>query len=388
MRKYTAIALLLTAMLAGCANVDGETPNNPSGSTPTSASDAPLNTADTPSKPVEFTSTFEESGTEEFPTKCKIYKQIPKTFTEEQLLAFFSETPERTYYSETEIVIYDAETESGNVSKMHFVFSTNAGTLAQMAYDTVGTLYVGEQIKNASLDFATIDEVIEEIGKKMTELGFAPEDWYADKVYTLTKDDLEQYKEATYNAILDNPYSLEEDEMEKETAYAEKFKKYPCKSQYFIDIGFKTDGIKMFKDLSLTYGGSAEYSTFGSRCQIYYSKDGFEVVLISDVCETESSEDVEIIAYDEAKELINKKYNDIIFDDEVEVNGMELIYITIPQEDLGDYKNKFETRPAYVFYCTVTEEFYDEMLTRNKITYFDAVTGNEIATQTIGNYIG
>lgn len=156
---------------------------------------------------------------------------------------------------------------------------------------------------------------------------------------------------------------------------------------FYINIGFKLDGIKMFKDLSLTYGGGIGYSAFGSCCKIYYSEDGFEAVVIRDVCETESSEDVEIIAYDEAKELINKKYGDIIFDGEVEVNGMELIYIPIPQNDLGDYSNRFETRPAYVFYCTVTEEFYGEMRTDNKITYFDAVTGNEIATQTIGNYI-
>ena len=388
MRKYTAIALLLTALLSGCANVDGESANKPSGSTPTSASDTTLNTANTPSKPVEFTSTFEESGTEEFPTKCKIYKQIPKAFTEEQLLAFFSETPERTYYSETNLTVYDAETEGGSTDGTGLDFSTKAGDLAEMAYDIVGTVYEGEQIKNASLDFASIDEVIEEIGKKMTELGFAPEDWYADKVYTLTKDDLEQYKEAHYNAILDNPYSLNEDEMEKETAFAEKIKKYPCKSQYYIDIGFKTDGIKVLKDLSLTYGGSAENTIPGSCCKIYYSEDGFEVVVIYNVCETESSEDAEIIAPDEAKELINKKYGDIIFDGEVEVNGMELIYLPIPQNDLGDYSNRFEARPAYAFYCTVTEEFYGEMRTENEITYFDAVTGNEIATGTIGDYIG
>lgn len=238
MRKHitilSVISLILTASLAGCANVDGETANKSSGNAPTLALDTPLNTANTPSKPVEFTSTFEESGTEEFPTKCKIYKQIPKAFTEEQLLAFFSETPERTYYSETNLTVYDAETEGGSTDGTGLDFSTKAGDLAEMAYDIVGTVYEGEQIKNASLDFASIDEVIEEIGKKMTELGFAPEDWYVDKVYTLTKDDLEQFKEAKYNAILDNPHNLTDDDMQKEIESAERLKKKPCKSQYFI----------------------------------------------------------------------------------------------------------------------------------------------------------
>ena len=379
MRKCTAIVsaivLMLTAALTGCANVDGETANRSSDGVSMSASD-------TSSNPVEFTSAVGEVDEEEFPTKCKIYKQKPKIFTEEQLLGFFSEASERTSYSERNLSVYTAETERGNTNGTDLNFSTDAGILCNMAFDTVGTIYEGEQVKNASLAFASIDELLEEIGKKMTEFGFASDEWFADKVYTLTKDDLERYKEATYNAILDNPYSLDEGEIQNQIEYADKVKQYPSKDSYFISFGFKLDDIKIFAGGNLTYGGDAFYSILGSRCKICYSEDGFESIMISNVCETDTYEDVEIIAPDKAKELINKKYSDIIFDGEVKVNSIELIYLPIPHNDLGDFHNKFETRPSYAFYCTVTEEFYGEMISKDTVTYFDAVTGNELATQT------
>ena len=389
MKKLTTIALLLTALLTGCANVDGEPANRTLDDASIPAADGPLKTANTLSKPVEFAPTFEKNGTEGFPTKCKTYKQKAKLFTEEQLLAFFSETPERTYYSESNTTVYDAETEGGNTDGWGLNFSTDAGLFCATSYDAVGTLYEGEEIKNAGLGFASLDEVLEEIGKKMTELGLSSEDWYVDEVYTLTKDDLERHKEARYKAMLDNPYDLDEADLQKELEGAERIKKYPCKDQYYISLGFKLDNINVLKDMSIRYGGNMSNSIIGSRCKFSYSEDGLEGVWISHVCETETSEDVEIIAPDKAKELINKKYSDIIFDGEVEVNGVELVYLPISQNDLDNYNNNFETRPAYVFYCTVTDEFYGEMRTQNKITYFDAVTGNEVATLTIsGDFIG
>ena len=78
-----------------------------------------------------------------------------------------------------------------------------------------------------------------------------------------------------------------------------------------------------------------------------------------------------------------KKYDDIIFDGEVEVRNIELVYMPIPQNDLGEIADRFETRPFYAFYCTITEERGGKTVSEKIISYFDAVTGDEFATEQI-----
>ena len=123
-------ALCTAASLCGCADVDGN--NSPvlkqdeqssgNGSSDVSAGD----------------NVSENVGEKkEYPTRCKVYKQIAKTFTEEQLLSFFSETPERTYYSESNTAVYTAETELGNTSGNSLNFLTDTGSLCMMAYGAV-----------------------------------------------------------------------------------------------------------------------------------------------------------------------------------------------------------------------------------------------------------
>lgn len=91
-----------------------------------------------------------------------------------------------------------------------------------------------------------------------------------------------------------------------------------------------------------------------------------------------------IIEYDTAKEWIDKKYSEIIFDGEVKVNDIELVYIPVPLNDLENINKNFETRLFYAFYCTITENYDGEIISNDIITYFDAVTGNEFATESVG----
>lgn len=387
MRKIVIAAsvfLLLTTTLGGCANVDGENTSESTNNVSVSNSEELSNNYETSSSDDKIN--VSSDSIMEIPSKCKIYNQKVKTFTEDQLLSLFSETPERTYYNETNTTVYVSSTERGNTDGTDLTFLTDAGMLCAMSYDKVGSLY-DEQSEIVNLDFATFDKVLEAVEKQMSQLGLSSNEWFVNKVYTVKAADLDRFKEAQYNAAQENPYSLDESELQKEIEQADRINKYPSKDTYYIDLRFKNDGIKMYTGNGLVYGESSGYRVFGSSCEIVYSKDGFELVSIYNVYETQTSEDVEIIAPEQAQELISKKYNDIIFNGEFEVSGIELIYIPIPQEDLGDYANKFETRPFYAFYYTLTEKNNGETTSGNVITYFDAITGDELATERIATGI-
>lgn len=386
-KKIIAVAILLslTATLGGCANVDGENTSKLADSISVSKSEELSNKYEIPSSSSSNDKTIESSSDSagESPSKCKIYMQKVKTFTEDQLLSFFSETPERIYYDETNTIVYTSGTERGNTDGTDLTFLTDAGMLCAMSYDMVGSSYDGEQSKIENLDFAAFGEVLEAVEKQMIKFGFTSDEWFVNKVYTIKADDLDRFKETQYNAANENPYNLDESELQKEIEQANRINKYPSKDSYYIDLRFKIDNIKMYTGNGLQYGGDANYQILGSSCTVCYSKDGFELISIYNVCETESSEDTDIISPNEAQKLITHKYNDIIFNGEIEVNSMELIYMAIPQNDLNVYFSNFETRPFYVFYYTLTEECYGETISSNVITYFDAVTGNELATERI-----
>lgn len=59
---------------------------------------------------------------------------------------------------------------------------------------------------------------------------------------------------------------------------------------------------------------------------------------------------------------------------------MKLFYLPIPQNKLGEYSQNFELRPYYGFYGKQTEEFEGKTYSYAFATYFDAVTGEELAS--------
>lgn len=373
-RIFAAILALCTAAsLCGCADVDGSSSSvlkqdeqsSGNGSSDVSAGD----------------NVSENVGEKkEYPTRCKVYKQIAKTFTEEQLLSFFSETPERTYYSESNTAVYTAETELGNTSGNSLNFLTDTGSLCMMAYGAVYGEGIDEKPQN--FDFASRDEIFGKAVEKLKDFGVSEGDWYINKLYAVSADDLEKFKEEQIKSVKENPFNLNESEMQKEIKAAERIAKRKSKDFYYIELRPKFDNIPTYSGYAVHHGEHDRFVVPAS-CEMCYSADGIESFSVSNIAETQTFEEVEIIPFDKAKELILKKYDDIIFDGEVEVKNIELVYMPIPQNDLGEIASRFEARPFYAFYCTITEERGGKTISENITTYFDAITGDEFATEQI-----
>lgn len=362
-------ALCTAASLCGCADVDG---NN----SPVLKQDEQGSSYSSADSEIEVN----VGEKQEFPTKCKIYRQTAVNFTEEQLLSFFSETPERTYYSESNTAVYTAETELGNTSGNSLNFQTDTGSLCMMAY---GAVY-GEGIEEKTIDFAfaSRDEIFVKAVEKLKDFGVSEVDWYINKLYAVSAKDLEKFKEEQIKSAKENPFNLNESEMQKEIEAAERIAKRKSKDFYYIELRPEFDKIHTYSGYTVCYG-NGDYFVVPASCEMCYSADGIESFSVSNIAETQTFEEVEIIPFDKAKELILKKYDDIIFDGEVEVRNIELVYMPIPQNDLGEIADRFETRPFYAFYCTLTEERGGKTISENATIYFDAVTGNEFATEQI-----
>lgn len=131
------------------------------------------------------------------------------------------------------------------------------------------------------------------------------------------------------------------------------------------------------------YGADEEYSIIGAVARVIYTRNGIEAIRLYNVNETDYSQykEEELIDYDKAKELLPQKFSNIIFDGEVKVDAMQLIYLPVPKNNLGDYYSSFEVRPFYAFYCTQTENYSGEKFTSSFISYFDAITGKEFGTE-------
>lgn len=373
-RIFAAIfALCTAASLCGCADVDG---NNSSvlkqDEQSSSYGSSDVSAADDVSDNV--------GEKQEYPTKCKVYKQIAKIFTEEQLLSFFSTTPERTYIEARKLTVFNSETEDGNVGENSLNYFTNTGSLCMMAY---GAVY-GEGIeeKTQNFDFASRDEIFGKAVEKLKDLGVSEGDWYINKLYAVSANDLEKFKEEQIKSAKENPFNLNESELQKEIEAAERIAKRKSKDFYYIELRPEFDKIPTYSGYTVCYG-NGDYFVVPASCVMCYSADGIESFSVSNIAETQTFEEVEIIPFDKAKELILKKYDDIIFDGEVAVKNIELVYMPIPQNNLGQIADRFETRPFYAFYCTITEERDGKTISENITTYFDAITGDEFATEQI-----
>lgn len=372
----TITILLTAALFSGCADVEGE---KSSVIPPTISEQITENSSNVSISNGETDET--SSDISSVSTTCKVYKQKVKTFTEEQLLSFFSVTPERTFYEETDTVIYSSDKENGNVSQTNLIFYTETGLLCDIAY---GEAYGGEtQSDEEDLDFLSRDEVLKIANDSLQSMGLDCYDWEANIIYSIKAETLDAFKEKTYKSAMDNPYSLDEQELQKEIDTAQRLYKLPSKDLYYMEFRPEFDGIPIYSGGMLAYG-SNDKIVLPSSCKIYISKDGIEYFFVSNIPETETYEEVNIIEFNTAKGWIDKKYSEIIFDGEVKVNNIELVYIPIPLNDLENINKNFETRPFYAFYCTINESYDGEIISNDIITYFDAVTGDEFATERVG----
>lgn len=281
------LAVCTAASLCGCADVDG---NN----SPVLKQDEQGSSYSSADSEIEVN--VDEK--QEFPTKCKIYRQTAVNFTEEQLLSFFSETPERTYYSESNTAVYTAETELGNTSGNSLNFQTDTGSLCMMAY---GAVY-GEGIEEKTIDFAfaSRDEIFVKAVEKLKDFGVSEVDWYINKLYAVSAKDLEKFKEEQIKSAKENPFNLNESEMQKEIEAAERIAKLKSKDFYYIELRPEFDKIHTYSGYAVHHG-IRDYFVVPASCEMCYSADGIESFSVSNIAETQTFEEVEIIPFDKAK---------------------------------------------------------------------------------------
>ncbi len=391
MRKHgillAGISAALAVMLCGCGSVDGVTDSN---SQPANSGGLAGQTSGTSSAPVTPNAGGENP---EFPSKCKIYKQTTVKFTDEQLLDYFDAhkecgTPQKSEYYSDEYHRYEAESAIGHVNEGdNLYFATDKGSL----YDSA--IYFLEEYDGADkeqlytdgdLDFVSREEVLEKVRTELSErYGINPDEWWAFKFNAVKKAGVEEYKKKAYRDAYEPEEIYEGDDLEKEKQYYESIKDLPAEDFYYLDMRFKIDDIPLFMGGVLDIGGfGSGRGVQTSFFSLVYGKNGIESISISPAYETdrENAQEVELIPADQAWGLIQKKYDEIITANPPKILDMKLFYLPIPQNKLGEYGQNFELRPYYGFYGTQTEEFEGETHSRAFATYFDAVTGEELAS--------
>lgn len=400
MRKYgfLALAAALPLTLCGCGNIDGAI--NPASSGEISAQTTSLVSGLTESSAdlSGISSTAPAPSGTEFPSKLKIYEQTSVQFTEEQLFEFFSEHPEcgaprKSEYYRDDLLYWEADGCLGYINGGNgFYFTTDAGSFCDSVRYYLSVLDGDDPDKqyltDGDLDFAAREQALEDVRKELAErFGIMPDEWFANKLDAVTKEGAEAYRRSVYSSAYPDDPDAEYDYEKEKTRY-EKIKDLPADDFYYFDIQYKTDDIPLFMGGILDIGGSLESgrAVRGTMSYVVYGRNGIEFILISPAYEpdtlADSREEVELIPADQARGFIQKKYDEIVSDNVPEVLDMKLFYLPIPQNDLGSYGKSFEMRPYYGFFLNNTDTYEGETFTYDSMAYFDAVTGEELATQT------
>lgn len=383
-----AIISVLTAVsLCGCANVDGEVPKAPASAVSQQTSEMISSLTD--GSLDELFSGGETSGAvgdnSEFPTKCKIYKQTTKFFTEEQLISLFSSTPERSEDGYGHI-FFKTDKEDGLMDDGDYLhFSTPAGSKFEMicATDFLKENNI-EGYEYEELEFATRAEVLEQLKTLLRDnFGIAPEDWYVQEFYGVKKETVDLYKEELLKEANEPVTSGNAYEHEKVNEWAEAWKTISADDYYFIDLGIKIDDIPTYSGGLFFYGPNDSSAISASMTKFVITKNGIEYAVFNRMRETDtaSAEEADIISPDEARALMRQKIDSVIWDGEIEVKDMKMVYLPIPQNDLEEGNINFDTRPFYAFYYSMPEKFEGSVIFSDVVTYFDAVTGAELGTK-------
>ena len=391
MRKTKLLTVIITALAAvsmyGCANVDGEVSTTSSNIISQQTSEMISSLMDSPSDvslPSSETSTTVE-GSNAFPTKCKIYKQTLNLFTEEQLLSLFSGTPEKVDTGEGRVE-YRTAIEEGFVDDEGYLhFATIAGnkvsTICEVNFLKENII---EGYEDEELDFATRAEIFEQVKILMRDkLGLVPEDLYVKEFYVVKKETVDLYKESIYQEANKPVTSDNEYGHKKLNEEAETFKKISSDDYYFISLGTKIDNIPTYPGGIFYYAPNNSNAIIGSMSEIVITKNGIEYAVVNNMREMDkaSIEEADIISPDEAKALMRKKIDSVIWDGKIEIYDMKLVYLPIPQNDLGEVFTNFDTRPFYAFYHSMPKKANGSLILSDVITYFEAVTGAELVTE-------
>ncbi len=393
MRKTKLLTTIITALMAvslyGCANVDGEVSSAPSDviSQQTSEMISSLTDSSTDNAISDGETSTVLGENSEFPSKCKIYKQTRKQFSEEQLLSFFRDTPQKGEYYAGNRIHYETAEESGFIDKGMFRYSTQAGGEYGSICDP--SFFKENNIKgyeDTVLEFASREEVTDKISSVLEEkFEIKRENWFAKEFYAVKKENFDLYKQLLFEEANKPETSENELELDKLREWAEKLKEITSEDYYYISLGFKRDNISFYDGGGFYFGQDESSVILNYTAYVIYTKKGIESICLINVNETDASSGTEtnLISADSAYEVVREKYDAIIFDGDVEIYDMRLVYLSIPQNDLDNYFENFELRPFYAFYCRETGNYEGTTKAAENITYIDAVTGSEFATAPI-----
>lgn len=377
-------ALTFLVSLCGCANVDGEVSTAPSSAV--SQQTTEMISSITDGSLDELFSGGETSGAvgdnSVFPTKCKIYKQTKKQFSEEQLLSFFRSTPQKGENYVGDIIHYENDAEVGYITDGMFRYSTLAGgkygSICNSSFLEYNNI---EGYADGTLDFASRDEALEQVGAVLEEkFGIKRENWFGEKIYAVKKENVDFYKQSIFEEANQPETSANELELAKLKEQAEKLKTIPSEDYYYISLGFKLDDIPYYNGKGFFFGQDGGSIILNYTVYVVVTPNGIEAICLINVNETDvsSGTETELIGADAAWEIIREKYDGIILDSDVKIYDMQFVYLPIPQNDLENYFTNFELRPFYAFYCKETGNNESEY-----ISYIDAVTGSELGTAPI-----
>ena len=101
-----------------------------------------------------------------------------------------------------------------------------------------------------------------------------------------------------------------------------------------------------------------------------YGKDGIVYLLCFTGYRILSEETVKILPAESMVDGLKEKYSEILAGEEICLNSVELIYLTI---DMDPEKMEFTLIPAWRFADTITQNKYE--------VYFNAMTGEEIVRE-------
>ncbi len=374
----SAITAAVAVSLCGCTNVDGKNTGNNEQNISIARSSSSIIDG-------ELIVNFGENSA--LPEKAGIYLQKQKTFTKEQFLKLFKDPPTQDAESSFR---YVNGNETGNFSEVSIAYFTNAGIFYETTAESFLSWKKTDRISTTEeLSFCSREEAFKKAVEFLqNDLGIASETIMKGDFYSITKGAFELYKkEVTEEANAPLESGEYEEDREAEKQRAEALSKLPSVDYYYLSMVFKIDDIPLYSGGMFQYGANDAQAVSGTWCKIILSENGIEFVNVSHIFENDSSEpakEAELIGGDKAKELIVKKYEDIIFEGEIEIDDMKLIYLPVPRqgpdaEGIADIV--YETRPYYVFHCRKTEDRDGKTVETKYNFYIDAVTGEEFGEE-------
>ena len=387
----SAIMLLVMAVfMSACADVDGGIPSI--------SSEGSLGLDITFGSKDDYGDTSSENGKSQqeivektFPEKCKIYKQKTKRFTEDQLLKLFDDNPQRTEESSDgySYIEYSSDKYTGSiVDGTSLSFYSQTGSHYSVICDSLYANTSEEKYisKDDSLSFESREKTLEVLQSQFKNLfGINPNEWWTKDFFAVKKEGVDFYKEKITEEAAADVENSDESNDEKLQYTFQQLDNIPSEDYYLLNIKFQIDGIPLYMGDGFNYGPGNAYSVLGSFARVVYSKNGIEQLDLYFLAETDTSPDgfqeVTLIDTDKAQELIQNKFSSVILDAQVEVYGMQLIYLPIPQNNLNSRFENYEAKPYYAFYWKESRSYEDKTYTTNYITYFDAVTGSEFGTE-------